>query len=96
MTKISIDKESDAPFGWQFVVSVVSTTSTTEHTVAVAKEDWKSLTEEKVTPQELITKSFEFLLGRESNESILRNFNITDITRYYPDFPGELKKILST
>ena len=94
MAEIIIEKESATPTGWQFIVKVDSPTKTTEHTVSVSTESWQSLTDEKISPQELITKSFIFLLARESNESILRTFNITDITHYFPDFPTELQKTI--
>lgn len=92
MAEIIIEKKSDTPSGWEFVVSVTSNDSTTTHTVSVAKEDWMSLTEEQITPETLIIKSFEFLLERESNESILRTFDITVISQYFPDFEKTIKK----
>ena len=40
----------------------------------------------------LIKKSFEFLLERESNESILREFNLETIETYFPEYPLFIKK----
>jgi hypothetical protein len=39
-------------------------------------------------PAALVERSFEFLLEREPKESILRRFAVSDIERYFPDFPG--------
>ena len=38
------------------------------------------------TPEELVRRSFEFLLQRESKESILREFELSVIQRYFPEY----------
>ncbi|HYM51699.1 MAG TPA: hypothetical protein VET65_14155 [Candidatus Limnocylindrales bacterium] len=38
------------------------------------------------SPEELVRRSFEFLLERESKESILLEFELSVIPRYFPDF----------
>ncbi len=38
------------------------------------------------TPEALVRRSFEFLLQRESKESILREFDLSVIQRYFPDY----------
>ena len=92
MPEIIIEKEANTPSGWKFVVNVMSQDTTTQHTVSISKESWQALTKKQITPQELVTKSFEFLLKRESNESILRTFDITVISQYFPDFEKIIKK----
>jgi hypothetical protein len=57
-----------------------------EHTVEVTKADLERLAP-LTSVQDLVTRSFEFLLEREPPESILRRFNLTDIERYFPDYP---------
>jgi hypothetical protein len=37
-------------------------------------------------PEELVRRSFEFLLQREPKESILREFDLAVIQRYFPDY----------
>jgi hypothetical protein len=39
-------------------------------------------------PARLVEESFRFLLEREPASSILRTFAISDIERYFPDYPG--------
>ena len=46
-------------------------------------------------PEELIRKSFEFLLEHEPKESILSRFDLTVISRYFPEYEGEIKKRLT-
>ena len=37
----------------------------------------------------LVRRSFEFLLARESNTSILREFSLSTIERYFPEYARE-------
>jgi len=46
--------------------------------------------------QELIVReTFDFLLERESATSILSEFSLVDVSRYFPEFPEELQRRLS-
>jgi hypothetical protein len=45
----------------------------------------------KATAERLVEASFEFLLEREPKESILPAFNISDIERYFPEYPKEIR-----
>ncbi len=42
----------------------------------------------------LIEKSFEFLLEREPKESILNEFDIIVIVKYFPEYPDKIKKMI--
>lgn len=64
--------------------------STTEHTVTVTCEYWQRLTGGRISPETLIEKSFEFLLERESNSSILRSFDLPVIQRYFPEYESTI------
>jgi hypothetical protein len=37
----------------------------------------------------LVRRSFEFLLAREPSSSILREFDLSTIERYFPEYPRE-------
>ena len=39
---------------------------------------------------DLVERSFEFLLARESNTSILREFDLSTIERYFPEYAREI------
>ncbi len=43
-----------------------------------------------ISKEELIKKSFQFLLEHEPKESILSSFDLTVIKRYFPDFEREV------
>ncbi len=68
-----------------FLVTVGAKTST-EHTVTVHPEYVQQLTLGKASDETLLEKSFEFLLARESNTSILRSFDLSVIARYFPEY----------
>lgn len=67
--------------------------STTVHVVKLGHDDYQRLTAGKVTPEKLIEKSFEFLLERESNTSILSRFELPVIGRYFPEYEKTIVKL---
>ena len=46
------------------------------------------------SPEDLIRRSFEFLLEREPKESILSRFHLSVIGRYFPDYEREISGML--
>jgi hypothetical protein len=64
----------------------VESRSITQHTVTLTPDYWQKLTGGHVPAETLIEKSFEFLLERESNSSILRSFDLPVIQRYFPEY----------
>ena len=56
------------------------------------RETWERLTMGTHTPERCIEAAFRFLLDREPKESILRRFDITVISRYFPEFERELPR----
>jgi hypothetical protein len=41
-----------------------------------------------------VRRSFEFLLEREPKESILARFDLSVISRYFPEYEDEIKRRL--
>lgn len=72
----------------------VEAASTTQHTVTLTPEYWQKLTNGRVPAENLIEKSFEFLLEHESNTSILGSFDLPVIQRYFPDYERTIAKSL--
>jgi len=64
----------------------VKTTSTTTHTVIISDQVHTKLTGGKISKETLLKKSFEFLLQREPNTSILAKFKLEVISQYFPDY----------
>ena len=76
-----------------FKVSVTKNASTV-HIVLLNDRFHLDVSNNKLTKTELITKSFEFLLERESNQSILKKFNLEVISQYFPEYFDEIKKLI--
>ena len=76
-----------------FKVSATKNTSTV-HIVLLNDRFHLDVSNNKLTKTELITKSFEFLLKRESNQSILKKFNLEVISQYFPEYIDEIKKLI--
>ena len=67
----------------------------TRHHVTMSRETFDRLTAGKHTPERCLEAAFQFLLDREPKESILRQFDVTVISRYFPEFERELPRYLS-
>jgi len=81
--------------GWSCSVQVSETNGQTRHSVKLSRTDFDQLTAGKsATPEALVRRSFEFLLERESKESILRQFDLPTISRFFPEYPSEIRKRL--
>jgi hypothetical protein len=79
----------------EFEVVVRDGKSETRHHVTMTQETSERLTAGKHTPERCLEGAFEFLLDREPKESILNRFDVTVISRYFPDFERELPRYLS-
>jgi hypothetical protein len=80
---VTIRVESSSANRYQVTVEGASTTV---HSVTVTPEYLQKLTGGGTSAEALIEKSFEFLLERESNASILRAFELPVIQRYFPEY----------
>jgi hypothetical protein len=72
----------------------VTARSTTTHTVTLTPEYARKLTGGAYPTGHLVERSFDFLLERESNTSILRNFELSVIGRYFPEYERTIKDML--
>ena len=69
--------------------------TTTNHTVSVNPSYYEKLTGGRISAEELVERSFEFLLKRESNTSILSSFDLPVIGRYFPEYENIIRKTLT-
>ncbi len=88
----SVDCEATQS-GWRCAVRVGEDAGATEHRVSVERTTLADLAPNSSVEQ-LVTASFAFLLERESRESILRQFDLPVIGRYFPEFPDEIRSRL--
>ncbi|MGA7979454.1 MAG: hypothetical protein WCA32_04410 [Chromatiaceae bacterium] len=63
--------------------------------VTLSRSCYEKLTGKRVTPEVLVEKSFELLLERESNASILRSFELPVIGRYFPEYETTITKMVT-
>ena len=73
---------------------IVEGQTTTTHRVTLTHLYYQKLTHDQVTPEMLVKKSFEFLLDRETNTSILSRFDLPIIERYFPEYEETIKTML--
>ncbi len=67
-------------------MSVKEGSSSTRHTVTLDESYYRKLTGGKIESEELVKRSFEFLLQREPKESIMSRFNLKMISNYFPEY----------
>ena len=63
---------------------------TTTHRVRISRAERERYGGEDVA--DLVKRSFEFLLARDSNTSILREFDLSTIERYFPEYAREISR----
>jgi hypothetical protein len=83
MTELAVTQQADGTFH-------VQTPAGTSHEVSVPAGFPASLGCGHVAPEELVRASFEFLLEHEPATSILREFSLDVISRYFPGYPAEI------
>ena len=86
--RIEVDKLKEG----EFRVQVIEGSSHSTHRVTLTQDYYRRLSGGKIEPHELIRRSFEFLLARERKESILPEFDLPLIGRYFPEYERELKR----
>jgi hypothetical protein len=72
--------------GYRCLVTVGDDPGATEHDVAVSAASLASLAPGAQEPEELVCESFRFLLEHEPRASILSQFELPIIARYFPDY----------
>ena len=73
--------------GYRCRVTIGDDPGATEHSVVVTASSLASLAPGAEDPEELVCESFRFLLEREPRSSILSQFELPVIARYFPDYP---------
>ena len=66
-------------------VTVIDSSNTT-HQVSIEPNYALKLAAGKITTAQLVEKSFDFLLEREANTSIMRSFDLSVIAHYFAEY----------
>ncbi|TAM78805.1 MAG: hypothetical protein EPN47_20700 [Acidobacteria bacterium] len=80
----------------RFQVTVTEGASKSTHRVSLSPDYYEKLTQKQVSQEVLIERSFQFLLKHEPKESILREFDLPLIGRYFPDYEGKIRVRLAS
>jgi hypothetical protein len=87
MTRISVNAIDATSFD-----VTVEARKTTRHRVTVSPGYHRTLTGGSIPAEELVRRSFEFLLEREPNTSILTTFDLRVIGSYFPEYEETIRK----
>jgi hypothetical protein len=85
LVDISARLVSEDARSFQVAVVVREGGGETSHDVTLARDLLFRLSP-KESPEAFVRRCFEFLLERETKESILRRFDVSVIGRYFPEF----------
>jgi len=69
----------------EFEVTIRDGKGETHHRVTLARAEACRLAAE-CSPDQCVAAAFRFLLDREAKEQILRRFDVSVISRYFPEF----------
>ena len=92
MSQIIVTAIGELYFQVTVIGSPNTTHTTTMHKVTIDADYALKLTAGKITNAQLVEKSFEFLLERESNTSIMRSFDLSVIARYFPEYESMIAR----
>ena len=92
MTTIDVRCEAITGGAWACLVAVDDGDGApTRHDVTVTTADLERLEPGAIDPVDLVRRSFEFLLERESKSSILHRFDLPLIGRYFPEYERTIR-----
>ena len=75
-----------------YSVEIVRGEEKIEYTVGLNEDYYQMLCGGEISHEDLIKKSFEFLLEQESASAILREFDLPVIEEYFPEYKNEIRK----
>src|SRR5687768_16341303 len=78
-----------------FEVTLTDGASVSQHAVSVRPSDLAELGLEGQDPRLVVEESFRFLLERYPKESIMGSFDLATITRFFPEYPEDIRRWMS-
>jgi len=79
----------------EFGVEVTEGHEVTGHKVRLPPAFLDDLLLTEVDEEQIVRETFDFLLEREPATSILAEFSLDDVSRYFPEFAEELQRRLA-
>ena len=77
-------------YTYEVVVEGAEAATATTHRVKLMPDYYQKLCGGTITHEWLIIQSFKFLLEREPNTAILGEFDLEEISRYFPEYEAEI------
>ena len=65
--------------------------TTTTHTVTVPERVLDDIGLPRLDPMHLVEETFAFLLEREPNTAIMQEFDLADVSRFFPGYIAEMR-----
>lgn len=78
--------------GWTCHVTLADDGGTQQHRVRVAPAELERLDPGAASPEDLVRRSFAFLLEHEPRSAILREFDLPVIGRYFPEYEATIRR----
>ena len=92
MATIDIGTETEGPNHWANEVQVRDNGHVYDYRVTLSWADYDLWSHGRVPPEKVVRAAFEYLLERESADSILSKFDCSVIRRYFAEVDRELPK----
>jgi hypothetical protein len=93
LAEIQVSRSDVERSALRFHVTVRDGGSATAHDVTVSADDLERLGSHHRSPEDFVFACFEFLLEREPKESILSEFDVSVIGRYFPEFESRIRDV---
>lgn len=92
MAEIEVEQDGDQDPVPGFRVTVTDGNGSSTYAVTVSPEDFHRLGRNFHALDEFVRACVAFLLAREPRESILPSFDVSEISRYFPEFEDEISR----
>lgn len=88
MGNVNLKKLSSYQGKYLFEVDI----SGDSHKISLGRDYWLKLTDGTEPASQLVLDSLMFLLAREPKENILPEFDLADISKYFPEYEKVISK----
>ena len=92
MECIRIVSKKETKSGWEFIVEVGTENHEIGYRVTVEKESWQKLAYNRFGPEELVYRTFQFLLKRQPKGALFRSFSLREAAQQFPAYEEKMKK----
>jgi hypothetical protein len=92
VAEIQVQPTGETQEGFSFSVAIEEAGSRSTHQVTLSRRDHRELGVETESPDQFVHRCVEWLLERESKESVLSRFDVREISQYFPRFREEIRK----